>query len=1107
MNLSSLVSRNLITANLKSHDSEAVISEIVEIICRQKKIKNKKEILESILEREKQEVTGIGNGVAIPHGRIENLKEVLLFVGVSKKGIDFSSPDGKPVHLVFLFVTPFSESQTHLKLLSRIASLIKSDGIVNHLIATQTDEELYRLLNFEEVGKEGFLPLTREDICRELGTCEPGLSEEEAKKRLEVYGQNRLKKIKKASLVKRFVDNFTNLLAILMWVGSGLAFLVEMPEVGWAIIAVIIINGLFSFWQEFRAEKAIDALKNLIPSYSRVVRDGEEKKVLSDGIVPGDMIILEEGDSVSADARLIEANELRLDNSVFSGESRPAYKMAEPFQDGENFLWTEIPNLIFAGTSVVAGNGKAVVMATGMNTEIGRIAFLTQSIKEDPSPLQKEIGRLVKVIAIVAVVMGLVFLAVGAAFTKMTFAAAAIFAIGIILGNVPEGLMPTVTLALAVGVQKMAKRHALIKKLSSVETLGCTNVICTDKTGTLTTNQMSVRKIWLNDQVIEITGAGYEPTGTFSCRGETVPVESLKGDNLDELIRTGVLCNTAKLVPPSETQKYWIIIGDPTEGALLTLARKTGFDIDREHEIHPYEKRFPVASVRKRMSSIHKMADGSLRSFVKGAPTEILDLSTKIMLGGELKELTSGKRAEINKQIDHFAREGLRVLGFAYRPTTNSEAAEATAQTVERDLVFVGATAMYDPPRPEVKGAIAQCKKAGIRVVMVTGDYQITALSIAKQVGIVGSEESEVMTGSELSEISDEQLKEKLLKKEVVFARVNPEHKLRVVSAFKEMGNIVAVTGDGVNDAPALRKADIGVAMGLRGTDVAREAAEMILTDDNFASIVGAIEEGRAVFANIKKFITYIFAHLIPEAVPFILYVLLKIPAPITALQILAIDLGTETLPALALGVEAPEPGVMDVPPRSKKQGVVDKLLLFRGYVFLGLLNTAAVLAAYFYVLYQGGWSFGMQLEAHETEFLNPLHLKATTIVFFGIVVMQIANVFACRSEKHSAFKIGFFNNKLILWGIVFELVLAAVLIYVPFFQDIFNTTALGWKDWGMLFIFMVGIFILEELRKKAWSKGTVSGKRSKTKTSLSLKKTEAFGLEPSYSAPAGPIE
>ena len=1084
MNLAPLVSKNLVTVSLKSRTRETVISEIVEDICKQKKIKSKKEILESILEREKQETTAIGHGVAIPHTRLGLIKDVLFFVGVSKTGIDFSSPDGKPVHLVFLFITPLTESQTHLKILSKIANLIKKDSFINHLITAQTDGELYRLLNTEDVGREEFLPLTKQEICLELGTCEPGLSEEEAKKRLEVYGQNRLKKIKKASLAKRFLYNFTNLLAILMWVGSILAFLVEMPVVGWAIIAVIIINALFSFWQEFKAEKAIDALRNLIPTYARVIRDGEEKKVMSDDIVPGDMIILEEGDNVSADARLTEAYELRLDNSVFSGESRPAYKMAEPLQDGKNFLWTEIPNLIFAGTSVVSGSGKAVVMATGMNTEIGRIAYMTQAIKEAPSPLQKEIGRLVKVIAIVAVVMGLVFLSIGAVFTKMTFAASVIFAIGIILGNVPEGLMPTVTLALAMGVQKMAKRHALIKKLSSVETLGCTNVICTDKTGTLTTNQMSVRKIWLNDKVIDITGTGYEPTGTFSFQGKTVHAETFKQDNLELLIRAGVLCNTAKLVPPSETQKYWNIIGDPTEGALLVLSGKAGFDIDREREAYPHEKRFPFESVRKRMSSIHRMGDGtSCALFIKGAPKEVLELSTQIILSEKVVELTSSKRAEINEQIDQLAREGLRVLGFASRPITASDVKEATAQTVERDLVFIGATAMYDPPRPEVKDAIAQCRKAGIRVVMITGDYQITALSIAKQVGIVSSEEAEVMTGADLSEISDEQLKDKLSKKEVIFARVNPEHKLRVVSVLKDMGDIVAVTGDGVNDAPALKKADIGVAMGLRGTDVAREAAEMILTDDNFASIVGAIEEGRAVFSNIKKFITYIFAHLIPEAVPFILYVLLKIPAPITALQILAIDLGTETLPALALGVEEPEPGVMDVPPRSKKQGVVDKLLLFRGYVFLGLLNTAAVLAAYFYVLYQGGWSFGMQLEAHETEFTNPLHLKATTMVFFGIVVMQIANVFACRSERHSAFKIGFFNNKLILWGIVFELVFASILIYVPFFQNIFNTIPIGWKDWELLLIFMVGIFILEELRKRAWGNGTISGGRSKSQS------------------------
>ena len=1067
MNFSSLVSKTLVRVDLKSLTKEAVISEIIEYICGQKKIKNKMEILRSILERETEGTTGVGDGVAIPHARLEHLKEILFFVGISRTGIDFSSLNGKPVHLIVLFVTPLTESETHLKILSKVASLLENKALVKKLLTAQTDDELYHILTFEEVGKEICLPLSKEEIYRELDTSEHGLSEAEAKKRLELYGPNRLKKIRKASLIRRFLYNFTNLLAVLMWAGSALAFLAEMPEVGWAIIAVIFINAFFSFWQEFKAEKAIDALRNLIPSYTRVVRDGEEKKVLSDDVVPGDIIILEEGDNISADGRLIEAHELRLDNSVFSGESQPAYKMAEPLEDGKDFLWTEIPNLIFAGTSVVSGIGKAVVIATGMSSEIGRIAYLTQAIKEDVSPLQKEIGRLTKVIALLAVVMGLVFFFVGTVFTKMTFAASAIFAIGIILGNVPEGLLPTVTLALAMGVQKMAKRHALIKKLSSVETLGSTNVICTDKTGTLTTNQMSVQNIWLNDKVIEITGSSYEPQGTFLFRGKSIPAETFKEDNFELLIRTGILCNTAKLVSPFAAQKYWSIIGDPTEGALLVLARKAGFDIDRERDAYPYERRFPFESVRKRMSSINKLAEGTLCAFVKGAPKEILELSTKMVLARNVIDLTPSKKAEISEQIDSFAREGLRVLGFAYRPLTTPELIEATAQTVEKELIFIGVTALYDPPRPEVKDAMVLCKKAGIRVVMVTGDYQITALSIARQVGIVSSEDVEVITGVELSDISDDQLKEKLMKKEIIYARINPEHKLRVVSAFKELGNIVAVTGDGVNDAPALKRADIGIAMGIRGTDVAREAAEMILTDDNFASIVAAIEEGRAVFENIKKFITYIFAHLVPEAVPFIFYVLLKIPVPITAMQILAIDLGTETLPALALGVEKPEPGIMDMPPRSKRKGIIDKSLLLRGYVFLGLLNTAAVLAAYFIVLYQGGWRFGMSLEPSETAFISPLHLKATTMVFVGIVVMQIANIFACRSEKYSAFKIGFFNNRLILWGILFELIFTAALVYLPFFQGIFNTIGLGWKDWGLLSIFMLVIFFLEEFRKK----------------------------------------
>ena len=469
------------------------------------------------------------------------------------------------------------------------------------------------------------------------------------------------------------------------------------------------------------------------------------------------------------------------------------------------------------------------------------------------------------------------------------------------------------------------------------------------------------------------------------------------------------------------------------------------------------------------MSSVHGLEGGGAVVLVKGAPNELLDLCETALINGAQKQLDEPLRAVVRGEIDRIASEGLRVLGFAYRPIDTEEVRTLSSDQAERPLIFLGMTGMSDPPRSGVAEALKKCTHAGIRVIMITGDYQLTALSIARTLNLVGADQGTVTSGTELSEIPDEELKQRLTRGETVFARVNPEHKLRVVTALKDMGNIVAVTGDGVNDAPALKKADIGIAMGLRGTDVARESAEMILTDDDFASIVSAIEEGRAVFANIRKFITYIFAHLVPEAVPFILYVLLKVPAAITALQILAIDLGTETLPALALGVERPEPGVMDVPPRDRrKQGIIDGLLLFRGYVFLGLLNAAAVLAAYFHVLFQGGWRFGQSLELTETAFVNPIHIKAATMVFAGIVIMQIANVFSCRSERLSAFRIGVWSNRLILIGIAFELAFTAMFIYVPGLQSVFTTSGLGWRDWLLLFGFMVMIFLLEELRKKA---------------------------------------
>lgn len=1067
MKIFELVNKNLVEANLKSQTSEGVISEIVDQLYRNRKIKDKKQVLKSLLKRESLGTTGVGDGIAIPHARILELKEPILFVGISRYGINFTSVDGRPVHLAILFLTPLLESELHLKILSKVAQLLNNKIFVKKVLECPSADELYHALKQGRIERGGFSALSKKEIYLELASGDKGISEESAQKRLEVYGSNRLKVVKKTPLIIRFSSHLTNLLAFMMWICSALSFWAQMPEAGWACIIVVFINAIFSFWQEFKAERAIDALKKLIPSYARVIREGKERKVPTSDIVPGDIIIIEEGDNIPADARLIEAQELRVNNSAFSGESKLSHKMSEALHDGKDFLWLEMPNLIFAGTSIASGIGKAVVIATGMNTEIGEIAHITQTVKEDLSPLQKEVNKIGKLITFISFAMGFAFFFFGLAFTKMTVFVAAMFAIGIITANVPQGLMPTLTLALAMSVQRMAKKQALIKKLSSVETLGCTNVICTDKTGTLTTNQMSVSRIWINNKIIEVTGSGYEPSGSFNFQGEELLVDALKNDNIDLLMRTASLCNTAKLVGPDGDQNYWSIIGDPTEGALLTLAKKAGFDIEKFRQDYLTVKRFPFESVRKRMSSINKLADGNLCVFVKGAPKEILELSTKIVLGNDTLDLTPAKKSEITAKIDDFAKDGLRILGFAYRNFETKDAPEASAQTVEKDLIFIGITAMYDPPRPEVKDAISICKKAGIRVVMITGDYQITALSIARQIGIVTSSDPEVITGEDFAYLTNEQLRDKVTKKEVIFARVNPEHKLRVVDVFKELGNIVAVTGDGVNDAPALKRADIGVAMGLRGTDVAKESAEMILVDDNFASIVAAIEEGRAVFENIKKFVTYIFAHLVPEGIPFIFYVLFKIPVPITVLQILAIDLGTEIFPSLALGAEKPEPGIMNFPPRSKKKGVIDKVVLFRGYIVLGLLSTIAVLSTYYIILFRGGWRPGMILEPTDTTFTNPLHLKAITALFAGIVVMQIANVFNCRSEKYSVFKIGFFSNCRIFWSVAVSFIFVCAIIYVPFFQKIFNTIGLGLREWGILFGFMIIVFFLEELRKK----------------------------------------
>ncbi len=1068
MRLSDFLDSKVITTNLKAVDKRSALREMVGILKSAGRIRDPDALLKALLQREAMGTTGIGRGVAFPHVRIDGLKEPVALLAISQRGVDFNAKDEEPVYVFFLFITPLEETSLHLQILSKAITTFTDTRLFRSLQKLRTPSEtLSILLNYERGGREAFFPLPVNEIYTELGTSPSGLSEYEAKKRLESYGPNILREVKRKSLVFRFTENLYNLLAILLWVGGALAFVADMPQLSYAIFAVILINAVFSFWQEYKAERALEALKKLLPRKAKVLRDGKEKEISIEEIVPGDIMILEEGDSIPADARLIEAFNMRVDNSALTGESKPIYKTSGAIPEGQEFLWTELPNLVFAGTTMASGAGKAAVIATGMYTEIGRIAYLTQELKEEKSPLQREIVKVTKIVTVLAVAMGVAFFFLGTYIGGLGITAAFIFAIGIIVANVPEGLLPTVTLSLAMGVQRMARRNALIKKLSSVETLGSTTVICTDKTGTLTTSEMSVTKIFVNGKLINVSGTRYEPTGNFYFRGISLSREEMRKNGMYLFFDTCVFCNNAGMRPPGRESERWGIIGDPTEAALLVMAAKGGIDVEERRKAFSRIGQLPFESVRKRMTTINLSDENIPVAYVKGAPREILDLCTRISMNGKVEPLTGPEREVIVSRNDSMSKEGLRVLGIAYRPLDISEG--FTIENTEKDLIFLGLAGMADPPRPEVPGVINLCNRAGIRVVMITGDYGLTALSIAKKIGLAKAQDPKVVTGLELSKMGDETLRKLLKEEEVIFARVSPEHKMRIVTAFKDMDEIVAVTGDGVNDAPALKKADIGVAMGIRGSDVAKEAADIILTDDNFASIVSAIEEGRTVFANIKKFVTYIFASNIPEIVPFIAFILFKIPLPLTVMQILAVDLGTDMVPALALGTEPPEPGIMDKPPRPKNKTILDIPLLLRAYCFLGPMEAIACMAGFFFIYFQQGWRPGMEMPDS-----GIIYLTATTMTLSGIVATQIGNVFACRTERESIFKVGLLSNRLVLLGIASELIIIFAIVYTPFLEKIFGLAPIGLKEWGFLFAFTPILFFMEEGRKwivrKWWS-------------------------------------
>jgi magnesium-transporting ATPase (P-type) len=907
-----------------------------------------------------------------------------------------------------------------------------------------------------------------DEVYASLGAHPSGLSAVEADARLHRAGPNAIRETGRRPLVLKFLGNFTHLMALLLWAGGIMAFIGRLPQLGWAIWAVIVINAGFSFWQEFKAERATAALKRLLPSYASVLREGEPRRILAEQLVPGDVMLLAEGDRISADGRLIEDTELRVDQSTLTGEAHPARK-ASAAVVGASPPRVELPNLVFAGTSVAAGSGKAVVFATGMETEFGKIAALTQSVAEELSPLQREVDRLTKVVTVMAVGIGVLFFALSVFVVHRPVSVGFIFAVGMVVAFVPEGLLPTVTLALAMGVQRMIKRHAFIKRLSSVETLGSTTVICTDKTGTLTQNEMTVRALWCAGRRLTVTGVGYDPAGSIlDGAGESAaPVD----DDLRRLFVIAGLCNNARLLPPDAQTGRWSVLGDPTEAALRVAALKTGLDLDAEARRTPRERELPFESRRKRMTTIHRSGAG-LTAFVKGAPKEVLALCTHIRVSGEDQPLDASLESQIVAANDDFAASGLRVLAMADRRLPDGPV-DHSPESVERALTFVGLMAMMDPPRPEVAEAVEKCHRAGIRIIMITGDYGLTAEAIALRIGIIGRTRPRIVTGADLDAMDDRELTE-ALGGEVIFARVTPAHKLRVVGRLQEMGHIVAVTGDGVNDAPALKKANIGVAMGLAGTDVAREAADMILTDDNFASIVNAVEEGRTVYANIRKFMTYIFTSNTPEAWPFILQIMFNIPLALTVMQLLAIDLGTDLVPALALGAEAPEPGIMDRPPRRITDRLIDRALLVRSLVWLGSIQTALCFAGFAYLY----WTFGYRdvTSVPRADLLpyaqrlvteaGVVYVLATTIFHAGVITTQIGNALACRTERTSVFSIGLLSNRFLLVGFLVEVTLILILIYVRPFQTIFEHGPLPPHFWALLALYAPVMLLAEEGRK-----------------------------------------
>jgi Ca2+-transporting ATPase len=902
-------------------------------------------------------------------------------------------------------------------------------------------------------------------VVSSLGSNAEGLTPEEAKKRLAQYGPNELQEEKrKISVWSLVAEQFKSTLIIILMaavvISVGLGIVSYKPGTGLpeeitdaiVIFAIVIACVALGVIEEYRSEKAMEALKKMAALTATVIRKGADVEIPARDVVPGDIVVLSTGDKIPADLRLIEAFNLRTDEASLTGESTPVEKVTLVIE-GTDIAIGDRKNMVYSGTTVTYGRGKGIAIATGMQTEFGKIAAMLQEVEEEKTPLEKNLDKVGKwlgyaCLGVVAIVVGLVLvrtLISSGAITGDVILQMFIWGVSLAVAAVPEALPAVVVISLSIGVQKMVKRHALVRRLSAVETLGCTTVICSDKTGTLTQDQMTVRQIYTGGRLINVSGVGYEPKGQFQLNGKAMDVS--QDTAVQTLMKVNTLCNDTRLV---SVDGVWGIKGDPTEGALVVVSAKAGLLQEEANDKFPRIDEIPFSSERKRMTTIHNTPEGRV-AYSKGAPEIILDSCSYILTDSKERPLTEKDKTGVLDTARQMAGEALRVLGMAYRRFPEIPACREDS---EAGMVFVGLAGMIDPPREEVKEAIRLCDKAGIKSVMITGDHKLTAMAVARELGLL--KKGIALTGAELDKLTDQEFENSVEDIEV-YARVSPAHKLRVIKAFGKRGEIVAMTGDGVNDAPALKKADIGVAMGITGTDVSKEAAAMVLTDDNFASIVAAVEEGRGIFQNIKKYLIYLLSCNVGEVLIMFVAGIMGMALPLLAIHLLWVNLTTDGLPALALAVDPSDPDIMEQPPRDPKSSIFSKNMLIT-IGAIGVAMAATMVPMFIWKLTSEGGSW--------RDLSNPLIPEAQTMVLCTMVLFELFTALACRSEIHSFFKLGPLSNKWLIYASLSSLALLMGVLYIPALNGPFHVVHMGPEDWMWIVPISISGFVIVEIVK-----------------------------------------